>query len=131
MAKNKYVGRPTEMTKETLLKLESMFSIGASDLEACLMADISPSTLYNFQKQHPEFLERKQMLKEKLVLKARTVIAEALNRKDENTARWYLEKKKKDEFSNRTELTGADGESLTMPSVINVKPVKAKGEDDK
>lgn len=131
MAKNKYVGRPTEMTKETLLKLESMFSIGASDLEACLMADISPSTLYNFQKQHPEFLERKQMLKEKLVLKARTVIAEALNRKDENTAKWYLEKKKKDEFSNRTELTGADGESLAMPSVINVTPVKAKGEDDK
>lgn len=128
MAKNKYVGRPTEMTKETLLKLESMFSIGASDLEACLMADISPSTLYNFQKQHPEFLERKQMLKEKLVLKARTVIAEALNRKDENTARWYLEKKKKDEFSNRTELTGSDGSDLTPP-IINILPVKANGTD--
>ena len=124
-------GRKTIMTPEKLLLLEQAFSLGCSDLEACLHADIGKTTLYNFQNEHPEFVERKQALKEKLVLKARTVIAEALNRKDENTARWYLEKKKKDEFSNRTELTGVDGESLVMPSVINVTPVKAKGEDDK
>lgn len=124
-------GRKTIMTPEKLLLLEQAFSLGCSDLEACLHADIGKTTLYNFQNEHPEFVERKQMLKEKLVLKARTVIAEALNKKDENTARWYLEKKKKDEFSNRTELTGVDGESLVMPSVINVTPVKAKGEDDK
>lgn len=124
MAKNKYVGRPTEMTKETLLKLESMFSIGASDLEACLMADISPSTLYNFQKQHPEFLERKQMLKEKLVLKARTVIADALNRKDENTAKWYLERKKKNEFGTRQEITGADGGSVSVEHSFDIDKIK-------
>lgn len=119
-------GRKTIMTPEKILLLEQAYSLGCSDLEACLHADIGKSTLYNFQNAHPEFLERKQMLKEKLVLKARTVIAEALNRKDENTAKWYLEKKKKDEFSNRTELTGSDGSDLTPP-IINILPVKANG----
>ena len=48
------------------------------------------------------------MLKEKLILKARTVIADALNKKDENTAKWYLERKKRDEFSTKieNEVTG-------------------------
>ena len=48
------------------------------------------------------------MLKQKLVLKARTVVAEALKNNDENTAKWYLERKARDEFSvkNVTELEG-------------------------
>lgn len=91
-------GRKTVMTPEKISKLEQAFSMGCSDLEACLYADIGKTTLYNFQKDNPEFAERKEQLKESLVLKARTVIADALNRKDENTARWYLEKKKRNEF---------------------------------
>ena len=38
-----------------------------------------------------------------MIFKARTVIADALNNKDENTARWYLERKRKDEFSTKQE----------------------------
>lgn len=96
-------GRPTKMTPETIYKLEQAFSMGCSDLEACLHANIGKTTLYNYQQENPEFVERKEQLKEKLVLKARSVIAESLNNKDENTAKWYLERKKKNEFSNRIE----------------------------
>lgn len=96
-------GRKTIMTPEKIILLEQAFSLGCSDLEACLHADISKTTLYNFQEKHPEFVDRKAMLKEKLVLKARTVIAESLNNKDENTAKWYLERKAKDEFSTKVE----------------------------
>lgn len=106
--KKKIVGRPAVITQEVLEKLEKSYSIGCSDIEACLYADISLSTLYNYQNKHPEFKERKAMLKEKLILKARTVIADALNKKDENTAKWYLERKKRDEFSTKieNEVTG-------------------------
>lgn len=119
-------GRKTIMTPEIIDKLEQAFSMGCSDLEACLHANIGKTTLYNYQNENPEFVERKEQLKEKLVLKARTVIAEALNRKDENTAKWYLERKAKKEFSARQELTGADGENL-IP-VIEIQPVKASDE---
>lgn len=96
-------GRPTIMTPELVNKLEMAFSMGCTDLEACLFANISKQTLYNYQEKHPGFVDRKEMLKQKLVLKARTVIAEALNKKDENTAKWYLERKRKDEFSPKAD----------------------------
>lgn len=96
-------GRPTIMTPELVNKLEIAFSMGCTDLEACLFANISKQTLYNYQDKNPEFVDRKEMLKEKLILKARSVIAESLNKKDENTAKWYLERKRKDEFSTKQE----------------------------
>jgi hypothetical protein len=96
-------GRKTVMTPEIINKLEQAFSMGCSDLEACLFADIGKTTLYNYQNENPEFVERKEKLKEKLVLKARTVIAESLNKQDENTAKWYLERKAKNEFSTKVE----------------------------
>ena len=97
------VGRPTVMTPEVVGKLEQAFSLGCSDIEACLFAGISKQALYDYQTKNPDYADRKAMLKEKLVLKARTVIAESLNKSDENTAKWYLERKAKDEFSTKVE----------------------------
>lgn len=122
-------GRPTVMTEDVVNKLEQAFSLGCSDLEACLFADISKQTLYDYQAKNPEFADRKAMLKDKLILKARTVIADALNKKDENTAKWYLERKAKSEFGTRTEITGADGSSLNPP-VINILPVSTKTDEE-
>ena len=124
------VGRPTVMTPEVVSKLEQAWAMGCSDLEACLFADISKQTLYDYQNKNPEFIEFLNFInkfpdKESLVLKARTVIASALNKDDENTAKWYLERKKKAEFSTRQELTGEDGASL-QPPVINIYPVEAQ-----
>lgn len=102
MAKNKG-GRPTIMTEETIRKLEYAFSIGCSDREACLHAGIVPSTLYVYQENQPEFKERKELLKEKLVLKSREVVNHKIASGDDMTAKWYLERKKKDEFSTKVE----------------------------
>lgn len=96
-------GRPTVMTQDVVNKLEQAFSMGCSDLEACLFADISKQTLYDYQEKNPEFVDRKAMLKQKMIFKARSVIADALNNKDRTTAQWYLERKQKDEFSTKVE----------------------------
>jgi hypothetical protein len=120
----KDTGRPTKLTPETITKLETAFSLGCSDVEACLYADISKTALYNYQNNNPEFVNRKEMLKDKLIFKSRTVIAEALNNGDKDMAKWYLERKKKSEFATRQELTGEDGESLTP--VINILPIEVK-----
>jgi len=106
------VGRPTVMTPEIITKLEQAFSLGASDLEACFYAGIGKTTLYEYQNKNPDYAERKAALKDKLVLKARTVLAKAMEDGDKQTAQWYLERKKKDEFSQRQEQTGADGMPL-------------------
>lgn len=97
------VGRPTLMTPETLNKLEQAFSIGASDKEACFIANISHQTLYNYQKDHPEFVERKEALKDMPKYKARKNIVDKINEGDVTTSLWYVERKAKDEFSTRTD----------------------------
>ena len=130
--------RPTKMTPDILNKLEYAFSIGCSDLEACLHANIGKSTLYDYQNAHPEFSERKALLKDKLILQSRNIIASKLKEKDIDTAKWYLERKKKSEFSTRiegekestnikidiTELVESTNESIDK--LIDVTPDKKK-----
>jgi hypothetical protein len=109
------IGRPTLMTPETISKLEEVFSIGGSDNEACFYADIGKSTLYNYQQEHPEFVERKEALKERPILKARQTVVKGLDEAD--NAKWFLERKLKKEFANRQEVTGTDGKDLIPESL--------------
>lgn len=95
-------GRPTIVTEEIIHKLNEAFALGCSDLEACFYADISKSTLYNYQNKNSEFVERKEELKEKPVFEARKSVISAM-KTDGALALKYLERKKKDEFSLKTE----------------------------
>lgn len=112
MAKENLGGRPTVMTPEVLAKLEEVFAIGGTDLEAIFYADISKDALYDYQKLHPEFTDRKEKLKERPILKARQTIVKGLD--DADNAKWYLERKVKNEFSSRQEMTGKDGKDLVF-----------------
>lgn len=103
MAGSNPIGRPTVMTKETISKLEQAFAYGASDKEACFYAGISHESLYKYQKQHPEFTDRKEALKEQPILAAREKVVKEI-RNDVKAAQWYLERKRKDEFGTRTEI---------------------------
>lgn len=101
MAKNKG-GRPTVMTPETLKKLEDAFLVGATDIQACLAADISHATLYNYQEKNPEFIDRKEALKSSLALQAKNNMANSIASGDTTDSKWYLERKEKAEFSTQT-----------------------------
>jgi len=89
-------GRPTKMTPATLGKLREAFLLGASDAEACLLADIHPDTLYAYQKKNAQYSEEKQRLKLNPLLKARKAIFNDLD--NPRTAMWYLERRAKGEF---------------------------------
>lgn len=129
--KKKPRGNPPKIVAEVITKLEYAFSIGCSDKEACLFAGVAPATLYNYQLKHPEFVERKDLLKKALCLEARQVVADKIKKnRDIDTAKWYCERKMKDEFSNRAEITGAAGEPLAAPT-INILPVVPVTETDK
>jgi hypothetical protein len=99
MSEEKKVGRPTVMTEAMIGKLEMLFAQGLSDREACLIADINPSTLYDYCNEHPDFSERKELLKDKPKIQAKLNVAEAIENKDVDMSKWYLERKAKEEFS--------------------------------
>jgi hypothetical protein len=114
------VGRPTVMTDETVSKLEEVFALGGTDEEACFFANISRQTLYDYQNKYPEFIDRKEQLKQNPFLKARRTIVESLDKPIH--AFEYMKRKKKDEFSDRVEHTGAEGSDL----VLNINSSIAK-----
>lgn len=100
MPRRQGAGRPTKMTPETIKKLEEAFALGCADREACLFADITPPTLYEYQKSNPDFITRKEILKENPILLARTSVVNGL-KGDPDLALKYLERKKSDEFSTK------------------------------
>jgi len=123
------IGRPTIMTPETIDKLEQAFMMGCSDLEACLFADIGKTTLYNYQNENTDFVERKEKLKENPILLARTSVIKDMQNSGELALK-FLERKKKDEFSMKQDLNiggqlgnplhmileSLDGQSADLPS---------------
>jgi hypothetical protein len=111
------MARPTVMTEEMLAKLKMAFLIGASDREACAYAELTPSILYTYQKLHPEYVEQKEQWKETPILKARQELVKGLNNNPELSLK-YLERKLKNEFSLRNELTGKDGEKLEGNKIV-------------
>lgn len=97
-------GRPSVMTEETIKKLESAFAVGGSDGQACFFANISTATLYNYEKANPEFIKRKEALREEPILRAKIELVKGIANNPELALK-YLERKLKKEFSLRVENT--------------------------
>jgi len=104
------MSRPTKMTPQVIEKLEEAFSLGCTDLEASLYANISPATLYLYQEKNKAFSERKTQLKETPILKARASVIKSLE-SNPDLALKFLERRKRDEFSLRRE------DSITLQEV--------------
>nr|WP_197714792.1 hypothetical protein [Maliibacterium massiliense] len=103
------VGRPKVVDKAVLQKLEEAFLQGMTDREACLLADISPGTLYNYGHAHPDFLQRKELLKQQPRILAKKNLYAALCNGDKSLSQWYLERRAADEFSARQQVEHTGG----------------------
>ena len=97
-------GRPTVVTPEVLRKLEEAFANAFTDKEACLYADIAPSTLYLYCQNNPDFSERKEILKLSLNMHAKNNISKAIKTGDVNRSIWWATTKMSDEFAPKSKL---------------------------
>lgn len=89
---NKRKGRPTVLNDLVLQKLWFAFSIGCSDREACIYANIAPSTLYNIQTKNRDFLEQKSILKNKLTLLARMNVMSEISKNPQFALKFLIKK---------------------------------------
>ena len=101
-------GRPTKMTADTVNKLEQGFKIGLNDTECCAYVGISRETFYNFLEKNTDFRDKIHDWKQNPVAKAKNTIFKNLD--DPQTAKWYLERKCKDEFSTKQEVEVSSSE---------------------
>jgi len=97
-----------------LIMLEQAFRIDATDEEACSFADITPDQLYYYQREiNPTFQLEKALWKKQPTLKARQEVVNGIKGNPELALK-YLERKVKDEFSLRKEISGEDGEPIKV-----------------
>jgi len=90
-------------TEETIIaKIEEATAIDATVQEILYYADIGKDSYYRYLKAHPLFSERLARLREKPVLKARQEAIKGLN--CYTNAIDYLSRKRKAEFSQRTDI---------------------------
>ena len=109
------MARPTKKTPEIIQKIEEVAALDGSVEEMAYYAGIHRETLYVWMKEDKEFSDRIQELRERPVLKARQTVVKSLD--DADIAFKYLERKKKHEFSQRTETDiTTKGEKITTLS---------------
>lgn len=123
------MARPSKLTEENMAELERRFRDGATNLEA-IEGIFSEDTFYEHQKNNPEFAARMDMAKEYTTEIARGVVSKRIKRGDVDTAKWWLERKNKKQFSLRQELTGADGKDLPTP-ILGGQSVSGDNSDQK
>ena len=114
-----------KMTPEAINKLEQAFAIDATVEEACFYTGISVPTFYSWKKKNEKLFKGLEALREKPVLKARQTIVNNLDTPE--GARWYIERKRKKEFSTRQEF-GHEGE---FNFNVNLSTVNANNQLEK
>jgi len=104
-------GKFTKKDEKSVKALEDAAAMDCTVQESCLLADISKQTNYYRLEKDLELKERLDKLKATPVLKARQTVASKLGELE--TAKWYLEKKRKKEFGNAIDMT-SDGEKISL-----------------
>lgn len=105
-------GQPTVITPEVVSILIGCFQDGLNITQACWQANISRETYYYRYNSDPEFSDKMDRARQFLSMNARKKVKEAVTKGDMKTVRWYLERRDKDEYSARTEITGRNGKPL-------------------
>lgn len=126
-------GRPTVMTLDVLKKLQEAFLMGATDIQACQAANISRRTFYLFIKEHPDFRDTVEEMRENVTQKAKQLVGDIIiNGSDKiseserlNLTKWYLERKAKDEFGEQKEVqkdnTYSELEAILTSDTLTLK----------
>ena len=137
-------GRPTVMTEAVLTALQECFELGMPKNRACEFVGIDRDTLLAYCHKNPIFSAKINGWRTNTSYKALKLVNSKLTNsviKDENgkvvkilpadveTAKWWLERREKADFSIRTEITGEDGgaievKTVQMPFELLPKPKK-------
>lgn len=87
------------------------WSNGLSDRDCAFRASklsdvrITEADIKSWFKANPDIAELKEFLAESLVSDSKLIVADAIRSGDVKTAKWYLEKKKADEFGSKASVS--------------------------
>lgn len=105
----------TTFDDDTIDKLCEGALIGCNHSELCLYANVSHSALYRFYGNNPDFKDKIELLRNDTAIKARMTVRQSIiGDHDPITAKWYLERKVKDEFTAKADIAIQSDNVLTI-----------------
>lgn len=91
-------GRPKVISEATVRKLEQAFKDGLSVSEACFVSGIGRRTFYDHKASNADFARKMELAKAYVTLRAKKVVVQSINEGNLTAAKWYLERKARNEF---------------------------------
>lgn len=107
----KYSDNPWWANKEKVMKLIQGYKMDCKPAELRILAGITERQLYDFIYSHRELCKIFDDFRKTPTLRARATLVRSVS-EDPNIALKYLERKETEEFKQRSEITGKDGEKL-------------------
>lgn len=99
--KEEIINKIQKVSPKLISLLEEAMLNDCTFEEAALYAKISRSGLYNIFKAYPEFKQYLNNLRDYTVILARKTVIDKIRSGDIATAKWYLERKRPKEFSQK------------------------------
>ena len=116
--KKSNVGRPPVVTADVVCKLELGFAKGLNKTECCEFAGIGRTAFYDYLKENPEFANKIEVLQSHPAMRAKINIADRLEKGDIELSQWYLERKCRDEFSIKQEVSASVSAAVKLEDVL-------------
>ena len=88
------------ITEPTVRQFDEAFMMGMTDREACLYVGVAYSTFTSWLDRNEEYRTRKEELKLHPKLLVKKTLYGSLKKNEIDTAKWYAERKMKDEGFN-------------------------------
>jgi hypothetical protein len=112
-------GRPTVITEAVVQKLIDIFKIGGTAIEACAYAKIGRQTYYDRLASDDGFRAEMESAQYFADLAAKKVVVDKiLKDKDDQNARWWLEKRRPEQFGGGS-LAGGTVDNRTQNIFIS------------
>ena len=96
-------GRPTKITPAVVAKLERALEAGFTITKACVVSGISYDAYNERYNADAKFRQKMELAKNWATEEARQVVVSAIKDKNLGMAKWWLERKAKDEFTTQPE----------------------------
>ena len=110
--------------EKTIELLRPFFELGCSVTKACNYGGIPQSTVQTWIDADESLRLKITLWQNKMNYKARENWQASINKGELSASQAWLSKKEKDEFSDRTEMTGADGGPVVVETITGMTIAK-------